>query len=54
MDHKHEMSWISPWAKLFLKILIGLLYAALVVVPIGVAYWGYVRFVGKKRIFPSR
>ena len=54
MDHKHEMSWISPWAKLLLKILIGLFYAALAVVPLALIYWGYVRFVSKKRIFPSR
>ena len=54
MDHKHEMSWISPWAKVFLKILIGLLYLTLAVVPLALIYWGYVRFAGKKRIFPSR
>ena len=54
MDHKHEMSWISPWAKVFLKILIGLFYVALCVVPLALIYWGYVRFADKKRIFPSR
>ena len=47
MDHKQEMSWISPWAKLLLKILIGLLYLALAIVPLAFIYWGYVRFAGK-------
>lgn len=47
MDHKHEMSWISPWAKVLLKILIGLVYIALGVVPLMLIYWGYVRFAGK-------
>jgi hypothetical protein len=54
MDHKHEMSWISPWAKVLLKILIALLYLALFVVPLMLIYWGYVRFASKKRIFPTR
>ena len=54
MDHKHEMSWISPWAKVFLKIFIGLLYLTLAIVPLALIYWGYVRFASKKRIFPSR
>jgi len=54
MDHRHEMSWISPWAKVLLKILIALLYLVLCVVPLALIYWGYVRFAGKKRIFPTR
>ena len=54
MDHKHEMSWMSDWMKIVCKILIGLFYVALCVVPLALIYWGYVRFVGKKRIFPSR
>jgi mannosyltransferase OCH1-like enzyme len=54
MDHKHEMSWMSPWMKVFLKSMIGFLYILLYSIPIGIVYWAYVRFAGKKRIFPSR
>jgi hypothetical protein len=54
MDHKHEMSWMSDWMKIVCKILIALLYVALCIVPLALIYWGYVRFVSKKRIFPSR
>ena len=54
MDHKHEMSWVSPGMKVFLKSMIGLLYIVLYSIPIGIVYWAYVRFAGKKRIFPTR
>jgi len=54
MDHKHEMSWISPWAKVLLKILMALFYVALYATPLAVAYFIYIRFAGKKQIFPNR
>jgi len=54
MDHKHEMSWVSPGMKVFLKILIGFLYVVLYSIPIVIVYGAYLRFEGKKQIFPIR
>lgn len=40
--------------KVFLKSMIGILYVVLYSIPIGIVYLAYLRFAGKKRIFPSR